>query len=103
MDSTGALALVDIPEKLPTAEFFEFTATPNESTADSPIDQFVVDVKEAKSTVASNWRFSSVTTQEKALNRESENRAKEPAGKGEMSQQKRSSSPSIQIRVRPIK
>ncbi|HUP80334.1 MAG TPA: hypothetical protein VM260_17395, partial [Pirellula sp.] len=94
---------IDIPETLPTAEFYEFTATPNESAADSPIDQFVVDVKEAKSTVASNWRFSSVTPQENALNRESENRAKEPAGKVEMGKQKRSSSPPIQIRIRPIK
>ena len=94
---------MEIPEKLPTAEFLEFTATPIETTTESLIDQFGFDLKEANATVASNWRFFAVAPQEKAKIGEDETRANEPAGKVEKDKQKRSSPPAIQIRVRPIK
>ena len=103
---------MDVPESLPTAEFLEFTAAPralNESSTVSPIDQFMVDLKAVNVAVASNWRFSAASQHAKTMNLENETQSNEPAGKkasagkGELGKQKRSSSPPIQIRVRPIK
>ena len=102
---------MDLPEKLPTVEFLEFTAIPiagtngdsffNAGASELPIDRFIDDVKAAKDAVLSQWGFLAVGPLKKEMRPESEFPAKEPVAKDK--KENGPSSSIIRIRVRPIR
>ena len=102
---------MDLPEKLPTVEYLEFTAIPitgttgdalsNGVASEFSIDRFVVELKAAKDFVLSQWRFLKVAPLEKETLPEGGIATKEPAAKDK--KENRPSSSTLRIRVRPIR
>ena len=102
---------MDLPEKSPVVEYLEFTAIPLAGThgesffkagaSESPIDRFVVDVEGAKDVVLTRWGFQAVAPMEKQMPAKIETTTNAPAANDKT--EKRPSSSTIRIRVRPIK